>query len=312
MPTGRRCWTGVVTGAVFVLAFSCKKKPPEPSCDERVRALESWMQALGSEGASVPRATLVTLDEPPRAGIDGSDIELDAGRVTISGGLSASTSDPATLVNELNTWRNAVDNVRRQIRPGEEGRDRALRLSIRPGTPWPDVATLFDALAKAGFQRVGIVFIGKSALSPPADTNVSRWFQQHPNSVADSSWSKPLAAPSRAFIQCPEVIVPIGASAGESVDPSQRTRMLADLPPTLRKCDCKVDLEAVKAALWAEYGRYENAPTLTHTVLLGTKGAPGVVDVQASGGETWEKAAPRVVAAAAKHLPVVFSVATSP
>lgn len=312
MSNGGRHWVGAAIGALVIAAAGCKKKPPGPSCDERVRALESWMQSLASEGESAPRGTLAALDEPSRPGIEGQEVELDSGRVKLSASSSASTSDTATLVNELTSWRKAAEDVHRRLHPGETGSDSAVRLSIRPSTRWLDVVTLFDALGKAAFQRVGIVFIGRSLLSPPADTNVSRWFVQHPKSFDDSSWSKPLSVPGRAFMQCPGVVAPIGASAGDSIDSLQRNRMLTDLPPTIRKCDCKVDVEAVKAALWAEYGRYENVPTLTHTVLVAAKGAAGAVDIQGSAGETWEKMAPRVAAAAAKHTPVAFDVTTPP
>jgi hypothetical protein len=141
---------------------------------------------------------------------------------------------------------------------------------------------------------------------------VSRWFQEHPNGLDDSSWSNPMSAPGRAFMKCPGLIVPIGGSAGGSIDPQQRDRMLADVPPTLRDCDCKMDVEAVKAGLWAEFGRYDKVPTLTRTVLFATKGTAGAVEVNAGAGESWEKIAPRVAAAAAKHSPVVLGIATSP
>ena len=268
------------------------------------------MEGLAGEGEPVPRGTLVAIDDPPQVGVDGAEIELDAGRVKLSGGSSASTSDQATLLNELKSWRKLSEDVRR-FRSQKES-DVPVRLSIRPNTRWLDAVTLFEALSKAGVQRVGFVFIGKSLLLPPAETSISRYFQEHPHSVKDSSWSKPFTAPSRAFLQCPDVIVSIGATSGESLDPSQRTRMLAELPPSIRQCHCKVDVEEVKAALWAEYQRYDMVPTLTHTVLVGTKGAAGVVTVEASAVEPWEKVAPRVAAASAKHTPIALGVTTSP
>ena len=310
MTTARRWWTGAAIGLVYVVSFGCKRKPPEPSCDERTRALAVWMEGLAGEGEPVPRGTLVALDDPPQVGVDGAEIELDAGRVKLSGGSSASTSDQATLLNELKSWRKISEDVRR-FRSQKES-DVPVRLSIRPNTRWVDAVTLFEALSKAGVQRVGFVFIGKSLLLPPAETSISRYFQEHPQSVKDSSWSKPFTAPSRAFLQCPDVIVSIGATSGESLDPSQRTRMLAELPPSIRQCHCKVDVEEVKAALWAEYQRYDMVPTLTHTVLVGTKGAAGVVTVEASAVEPWEKVAPRVTAASAKHSPIALGVTTSP
>ncbi len=310
MATAGRWWTGVAIGLMYVVTFACKKKPPEPSCDERTRALAVWMESLASEGEPVPRGTLVALDDPPQVGVDGVEIELDAGRVTLGGTSSASTSDPATLLNELKSWRKTSEDVRR-FRPQKES-DLPVRLSIRPNTRWLDAVTLFEALGKAGVQRVGFVFIAKSLLLPPAETSISRYFQEHPQSVKDQSWSKPFTAPTRAFLQCPEVVVSIGATSGESLDPSQRTRMLAELPPSIRECHCKVDVEEVKAALWAAYQRYDKAPTLTHTVLVGTRGAAGVVAVEASAVESWEKVAPRVTAASAKHSPIFLGVATSP
>jgi hypothetical protein len=51
---------------------------------------------------------------------------------------------------------------------------------------------------------------------------------------------------------------------------------------------------------------------LTHAIQPGTKGAAGVVEVTATASETWEKVAGRVAEAAAKHLPIVFGLATSP
>ncbi len=308
----RRRWTGVAIGLVQILSLACKKKPPEPSCDERTRELAAWIESLASEGESVPRGTVVALDDPPRVGVDGVEIELDAGRVSLGGASSASTSDPATLLNELNSWLKWFRNSGRRSAPEKETTDLPVRLSIRPNTRWLDAVTLLEALGKAGVQRVGFVFIGKSLLAPPAETSVSRWFQEHPQGVDDSSWSKPLAVPTRAFLQCPEVVVAIGASSGRSLDASGRARILADLPPEIRKCACKVDVEAVKAALWAEYRRYDRLPTLTHTVLVGTKGAAGVVGVEAGAAEPWEKVAPRVTAASAKHTPIAFGVAASP
>lgn len=312
MSIARRAWTGAAIGVVLAFPFACKKKPPEPSCDERMDALQAWMEHLRGEGEAVQRGTLASLDDPPRIGIDGDDIVLDASRVTFGGSSSASTSDPATLLSELKKWRDASQSVRRQLRMDKTESDGPVRLSIRPSTRWLDVVTLFDTLGKAGVERVGFVFIGKTALTPPAETSVSQWFQEHPHSVADGSWSKPLTPPTRALFSCPDVVVSIGATRGESIDPSQRTRILAELPPSLRKDGCKCDVEAVKATLWAAYGRYERVPTLTQTVLVGKKGAVGVAVVEASADEPWEKVVPRVTAASAKHVPVAFGVATSP
>lgn len=313
MAMGRRRWIAAAIGASLLVASACKKKPAGPSCDEQVNALGTWIQTLSSEGESVPKGTLAVLDEPSRPGIDAPDLELDSGRVKLSVTSSASTSDPASLVNELTSWRKSVGDVWRQLHPGQPAKeDFAARLSIRPSTRWSDVVTLMDALGKAGFTRVGFVFIGKSAASRPADTNVSRWFEENPRGFDDMSWSKPLSVPGRAFMKCPELIVPIGGSAGDSIDSQQRNRMLADVPPTLRECDCKMDVEAVKAAIWAEYRRYEKVPTLTHTVLIGTRGTAGAIDVRAGAAETWDKMAARVASAADKHSPIVFAVATAP
>ena len=45
---------------------------------------------------------------------------------------------------------------------------------------------------------------------------------------------------------------------------------------------------------------------------VATKGAAGVVTVEASAVEPWEKVAPRVAAASAKHTPIALGVTTSP
>lgn len=287
-------------GVMGTFGAGCRKKGP--ACSERVEALDAWMQQLAAEGDAVPKGSVVSVDERSNVGVDGTDIELDGARVVFEQ-HTASTADPSSMQEELRKQRGArIDVAKRLLLKDAE--ELAARLRIRPSTTWHDVVTTFDALGRVGYTRVAIVLIGKSSVTAPTSTDVSQWFEEHPSKSDD--WSMP-AAPARALLQCPKLLTPLRATSDTSIDRNTKSKTLhEDVPMEMKACGCQVDDEAVKAIIWSSYGRYSGVPSLTHTLVPGTRGAAGVVEVTAAASVSWESMATRVLQAASKNMPVAL------
>jgi hypothetical protein len=163
--------------------------------------------------------------------------------------------------------------------------DRAVR--------WAAVASVAATVAYAGYDSVIFVFAPRESMARPQSDLMPK--------AIDPSKKVPLSpsgGKNKVFAECPEA----QAGMSQSIDPKagltrkqSLERLAKVLPPALRACKCRVNLEDLRAVLWGWHRGSDHAAYAVG-VSLAKPGDQNATEITEAPDATWATAHKKILA----------------
>lgn len=144
-------------------------------------------------------------------------------------------------------------------------------LFIAESVAWGNVSRVVEALGRAGYGLLKLVFAVVGRASPPPESEALRRFVAIGTSQDEMPWQRLLHAAQTLedrHPRCARITNPVRAQPSDSaIIEAQRKDFVARAAGLARECGCEsVDLREVKAFAWTRFGRQWGPLTTTVSI----------------------------------------------
>jgi hypothetical protein len=306
-------------------------------CPASLDDLDAWLHALerdreveplsvpkpGDEfrylDRALPTMSLVKLDASSCPLTTGGALVLTSRRLALAD-TSADVGDPAAVAALLG--RKDLRGLSPRVGGGGHGGSfwvQPLGLFIEESVRWVDVAHVLEALGRAGYGPINVVFSTATGhASPPPESEALRRFVAIATSQDEMPWERLVRAArtlEEMHPRCPALADPVRAVPADSTDIEvQRAEFVSQAASLARGCGCDaVDIPSVKAFAWTRFGR-EWGPLTTFVSVDNVREGDSLGHAQAialPAGTPWREAY-RAVLDAAKDRDTKLSFVVRP
>ena len=276
---------------VVSIAVTAASPAAGPKCGNEVKATRAWMDTLGSLASN---AKLNIEPEIHLINLEGPAVKLPGGFAVVSVSpiafwVNGKRLDARTTDAVQAALREAKEKLETQGAPLDSAGPGAV-LAIDKDSKWSSVVAVGEAALAAGFNRLIFVFESPNVRVAPAEpSNVDEDLQALGRVNDPALKSQKLSAVYRRILgPCPELSA--AAADAQSGTPAEFIQAISDALP---RCECKVDLPSLKAALWNTFS-VESRTGLLISI------APTGKNVVASPSDSWDRIHGLLVSTVAK------------
>jgi hypothetical protein len=298
--------TRVPSGTSSAAATAALPATAPLSCDQQTADLERWVLDHLAEGDAV---LLDLMAEPPQVAYKPNGLYLNDPAYMAIGetmilfegravGPTRQVSDRLVIIHELHA----------ALKKGSKARDIVVQADGR--VRWPVVASVAANVAEANHDSVVFVFAPRESMARPESDLFPQ--QVDPSKNVPLEGDKDAGTKKKVFAACPEA----QAAVNKAVAPNSgltRKQIVEQfgklLPPAIRACECKVNLQDVRAIIWG-FHRWSDRAAYAVRIPLAKRGDPKAAVISDAPDATWADAHAKVLARSGSTERHVFEIGT--
>jgi len=220
-------------------------------CRARAEELGRFLTAMDhdqSPFSSADDLRLVSRSDLPAVELRlGPVVEVVGGRVRFQG---EPVADRADLASRL---ARAYDISREPMPPPGGVSAPELYIALDPDAPWETVVWIAEEAAKAGVAAPRFAFARPAKTPPPPRTATDDAFDAMMKADAAERATRAADIVSKMVTRC-DALEKAFASVASVPGEDKAATLLAEVGPAVAECDCKVDLDGLRTAMWRVVG----------------------------------------------------------
>jgi biopolymer transport protein ExbD len=277
-----------------------------PTCDQQTADLERWIADYVAEGDAVLLDLTV---KPPQVDHKPNGLYLnDPAYLAVSETMILFNGVPVGRTRDITDRLVSIDELGAALKKGNKANDIVIQADGR--VRWAAVASAAAIVAEAGHDSLIFVFAPRKSMAKPESDLFPQ--QLDPSKKAPLLGDQDAGTKRKIFAECPEA----QAAASKAAEPNGglTPRQVVEqfgklLPPSIRACQCRVNMQDVRALIWG-FQRWSDQVAYAVRIPLAKRGDQKAAVISDAPDATWANAHTKILALSGSKERHVFEVGT--